>query len=250
MNSLNTYLYVISEIKKLGFKNISFSELNLKEKKEKSPVFIIRHDVDRFNKFAIEMAKNEKKKSIKSIYFFRKKFLNNNNLKIFLKLGHEVGLHHEFLSVFKNRKNLIKKEINIISDIFTNLFKNKKKIIYNAHGAPFSRYNNFAYKINDKKYLNFCDDVDWNGFYYVTDVGGKWGFSKFNRRDYLKNAKNIIIEQGLNNQELINFIKKNKVNKIVISAHPERWPKNELNAMGYYIFDKLINLIKKILIKN
>ena len=245
MNSLLNYKKFIESLIDSGFQNKSFNEKNFSKN---SKIFIIRHDVDRFFKSALDMAKVEFSMNIKSIYFFRGKFIKLNLLNEFLDLRHDVGIHHEFLSKFKSNEYLINKEISDKIKLFNELKKKYEKVFFTAHGAPFSKFDNFKFISENNKLLDFCEEINWHGYNYVTDVGGKWGYAKFNRRDYLKNAENLIFDNGKNSVELIEHIKKEKIKKLVISVHPERWPRKVHNIYGYFLADRIINLIKKQLI--
>ena len=69
---------------------------------------LIRHDVDRMPYRALNMAKLESKKGIKSTYYFRSKkhTFKPKIIKEISSLGHEIGYHYESLSDAKGDMDL------------------------------------------------------------------------------------------------------------------------------------------------
>src|SRR5690554_5481922 len=69
---------------------------------------IMRHDVDRLPKNALEMAKLEARYGVYSTYYFRigKPTFKPAIIVEIAKLGHEVGYHYEDLSLAKGRVDM------------------------------------------------------------------------------------------------------------------------------------------------
>ena len=100
--TLHTYETLLRTIKSKGFKFLTF-ESYVKNKNENKKMVILRHDVDRLPKYALQMAKVENDLGIFSSYYFRIT-PNSNNPNIITKikqLGHEIGYHYEDLSLSK-----------------------------------------------------------------------------------------------------------------------------------------------------
>lgn len=72
--------------------------LNYISDETESPCIIMRHDVDKDPKNAVNMAKLEYEYGIKSTYYFRYPY--TFNIKVMSQiheLGHEIGYHYEVL---------------------------------------------------------------------------------------------------------------------------------------------------------
>ena len=223
-------------------------------KDNKSPLFkkaiIMRHDVDRFPKYALKMAELESSLNVKATYYFRcnskgqfpKLFIKKIN-----KLGHEVGYHYECLSYCKGNK---KKALTLFHKNLINLRKSAICTSVAMHGAPLSKYNNEdllvginlkLFKLSADATLSFRN----TDLVYLTDTGGKWNSSdKNNLRDYVgKSDKNFISPTNKYFATWVNKLKK----PIIISTHPERWANNNLDFILAEIRDRVANFIKKLL---
>ena len=80
------------------FRIIDYINNSKSHNTEKS--LILRHDVDKNPKKALQMAKIEKKYDICSTYYFRikDKIFNEDYIKEISDMGHEIGYHYECLS--------------------------------------------------------------------------------------------------------------------------------------------------------
>ena len=92
-----------------GFAGEYMEAIHLMMQQDKPDDFvIIRHDVDRMPYRALDMAKLESKKGIKSTYYFRSKkhTFKPKIIKEISSLGHEIGYHYESLSDAKGDMDL------------------------------------------------------------------------------------------------------------------------------------------------
>ena len=212
---------------------------------------VIRHDIDRWAKNALNIAKLENYYGIKTTYYFRKtkSSFKPEIIKEIAEMGHEIGYHYEDLSLangdFEKAKELFKlhlENLRIIEEVKTCAM----------HGRPFSKFDNRdlwnKYNLQDFGLLAEAFlTVDYTETYYFTDTGRSWADNSANLRDKVKTNKKANIETT---DELINFIKKNNIEKIAIVMHPERWGKDEIKYLKSKSIDGIINIIKNLIRKN
>ena len=213
---------------------------------------LVRHDVDRKPKSALDMARLEKDLGIKSTYYFRIKDCSFNPIIIeeISNLGHEIGYHYECLSdsdgnyslafeLFKNGLNKIRK-IAPVSTI-------------SMHGRPFSKFDNRnLWKKNSyyeilKNDLNIEGEIyleiDYKHIGYINDTGRNWKENKNNLRDKVNSE---ISTSFSSRKELVNYLRSNQKLKIVFQIHPERWSTSAFHWYNQLILDNSINLLKNI----
>ena len=104
LKKYNIYINAILNVSK----NILCFEEYFKLNTKPDNFVIIRHDVDRMPYRALNMAKFESKKGIKSTYYFRSKkhTFKPKIIKEISSLGHEIGYHYESLSDAKGDMDL------------------------------------------------------------------------------------------------------------------------------------------------
>ncbi len=210
---------------------------------------LMRHDVDRMPKRALETAKIEHELGIKSTYYFRmtKSVFKPQIIRQINEMGHEIGYHYETLS-----------EANGNSEKALDLFKSHLEDLRQIcdvkticmHGRPLSKYDNrelwkkYDFKdfgITGEAYLSVGKELN-----YFSDTGRTWKFGS-NLRDYIPGKA----EQTYANttEDLIELIKSQQLDNLYILTHPERWPSSTVGWGLYYSMDLSVNLGKKLLIK-
>jgi len=173
--SLQHYLNVLNSVKK----NYSIGTVGEYQNLSKKKKFIIlRHDVDFSLDYALEMAKKETQKNIRSTYFillhsfFYNPYDEKNTaiIRQIVKLGHEIGLHYDtsfFPESPKKEIELIKKEIKALEDI-----SGKKVVSVSPHIPSETR----RIYVNIKK-ANLQDSQSaeiLKSVYYISDSGHYW----------------------------------------------------------------------------
>lgn len=214
---------------------------------------LVRHDVDRKPKNALNMAQLEYDLGVVSTYYFRTKS-NTLKKKIIQKieaLGHEVGYHYENLSDTDGDMQMA------LKDFKTNLSKLREMATIQTcamHGRPLKSYDNRdlwknqqnhdlllqEFKILGEVYL----DIDYSDIAYINDTGRNWTSGKSNLRD--KVISNIFADFN-SGEELLSYLQENPHPKIVFQIHPERWSNNPLDWTLQYGMDLGVNWIKSIL---
>ena len=250
--TLTAYRKYISAIKS-SYKNIStFDDFFLFDK-EPTSFCIIRHDIDRRPKKALDFAKIESELDIKSSYFFRTKphVFIPAIIKQISDLGHEIGYHYESLS---DMKGDIKKAT---IDFRHNLEKLREIVKIKTvamHGAPLSRFDNrdLWKKSDQKKRLKeefeilgeIYLDIDYTDIAYITDTGRNWLSSSSNKRDRVNSSIHCNFKDG---NELYHNLINAHYPKLIFQTHPERWASNFPEFFLIFLQDKTINIIKQLI---
>jgi hypothetical protein len=214
---------------------------------------IIRHDVDRKTRNALEMAKIEKEMGIKATYYFRNRrntFMPDIIEKIAF-LGHEIGYHYENLSDTKGYKELALEDFEKNIAMFRRLHPVKT---ISSHGRPLGAYNNlYLWGPLDERELLFKKfgilgdailDIDYSNVVYISDTGRNWSSTKSNVRDKVDSLIKIDFRNGYN---LYSYLDHHPNPKMVFQIHPERWSSNNLDYSMQFCKDFCINLVKTII---
>lgn len=247
--------FTLSEFKRLllTFQNAGYSIVTV-ESFIKNPLdkcLILRHDVDRFPKNTVQMARLEAKLGIRSTYYFRiiPSVFQDAVLKAVVGYGHEVSYHYEDLTT--NRGDLQKS----IESFKLNL--NRIRNYYPCkticmHGSPISKWDNKNIwgEYDYKKFGIICDtsfDIDYNKVFYISDNGMGW--NKFNTsvRDKVRTVFNIPIK---NTADLISKIERGELpNQVMINAHPDTFFESTIPWIINYSFISSKNVFKRIVVK-
>jgi hypothetical protein len=247
--TLQAYMRLIDKLRYSGLSIYGVADWLIKKPKMGA---LIRHDVDRKPKNALEMAKAEAATGVFTTYYFRVigSAYNPKIIREIANLGHEVGYHYEDLALAKGDMKLAKQlferhlaELRTIVPIIT----------VAMHGSPLSPYTNSdIWKFISHANYNLIGDalltVDYSKFYYFSDTGRAWNSTVTNLRD--KVASSMFVRPNIRGtKELIDFISSERINRIAISLHPERWDKSIAGWLTQLIKDMLINIAKYLLTK-
>lgn len=213
---------------------------------------ILRHDVDRFPKQTLQMAKMEAEMGINSTYYFRivPAVFQDQYLKEVTELGHEIGYHYEDLTLCKGSFQ------KAIDSFERNLDKVRKYYPVKTicmHGSPASPWDNKKIwdKYNYRDYGIIADtsiDIDYDKVFYITDNGFGWNKTRTSVRDKVKTKFDIPIK---NTNHLIELIEENKLpNNIMLNAHPDTFFDPGIKWLLNYGFIKSKNIIKWAIVKS
>lgn len=209
---------------------------------------ILRHDVDRLPKNALEMARLEASYGVFATYYFRigRHTFKPEIISAIANLGHEIGYHYEDLSLAKGNKKIA---FTLFEKHLTMLRKYANIRTIAMHGRPLSGFDNRElWKERDFRDFDLIGEaflsIDYSDLYYFTDTGRSWSEHSINLRDKVQLSKAANINSTY---ELGNFIKSSRKSKISIVAHPERWNKLMVKWLGYLVFDKFVNILKHFL---
>ena len=206
---------------------------------------ILRHDIDRKPLNAVKMAELESKLGIQSTYYFRLPYTFDPEIigKIH-DLEHEVGYHYEVLS---KAKGDYKKAIELFEQELSEFRKIVDVKTICMHGSPLSRYDNRdLWKRYDFKEFGIVGEayLSIKDVNYFSDTGRSWNW-KNKMRDFMQDKKEEIVVDTTD--DLIELIRGNKVDKLYILAHPERWTSNDAEWFFGYVKDFVFNVGKKVL---
>ena len=117
-----------------------YSYLTGKPKNNNNKLVVLRHDIDRKPKNALQMAELEHELGIQSTYYFRFPYtFKPDIIRKIHDLGHEVGYHYEVLSKAKG-------DYEKAVELFEQELNEFRKIVdvktIGMHGSPLSRYDN------------------------------------------------------------------------------------------------------------
>jgi hypothetical protein len=220
--------------------------------KPKGNILIVRHDVDRMIKNALNMAKHEHELGIRSSYYFRyPSTFRPDIIKKIRDYGHEIGYHYEVLS--KTNGDHTKAIALFLAEL-----EEFRKICpvdtICMHGSPLSKYNNrdlwkyydfHSYGILGEAFLSF--EQDHNDIHYLTDTGRTWS-NRHTLRDVMKTKPGSDNPLSLDTtDDLIAWISQRSEKRLYITVHPERWSSNPGEWLVWSFLDFGMNIGKKLL---
>ena len=247
--TLRAYKRYLQAIKASFSGVLTFEEFFRMEPKPDS-YCMLRHDVDRRPKNALEMAKIENAMGMHATYYFRAKSacFHLDMMREIEGLGHEIGYHYECLSDNKGDMHLALKSFENNLEKFRTVVSIRT---ISMHGAPLSPLDNRdmwrdpknhdlllgKFGILGEVYL----DIDYRDTVYINDTGRNWFSSKSNLRDRVISNLNLDFKNG---EALYRYLVSNPNPRVVFQVHPERWTDK---VTGYYLsflLDTMINACK------
>ena len=244
--TLTVYKELLEVMKGCGYNFYTMSEW-LERKPETG--IVIRHDVDRRASNSLRTAELEHASGIQATYYFRitKDSFRRDIIEGISRLGHEAGYHYEDLTTHSGDK------VKAIESFSANLNMIREcaevKTIA-MHGKPMSKYNNLdLWKSYDFKDFGITGEAyltpDYTKTYYFSDTGRSWkSNTKANYKDYTGGLTSNKVKRT---QDLIEFIRDERPDKMILVTHPERWSDSIGEFIFYIMRDTGIHLIKAFL---
>ena len=249
--TLKKYAEYLKAIKSNGIPFFTYRDFMLN--KDLREFSLVRHDVDRKPKRALDMARLENELGVVATYYFRTKPVSfkPDIIREIESLGHEIGYHYECLSDTNGDINkaieLFKKELEKLSNIV-------EISTCSMHGRPLKPYDNrdiWRSKQNHNILTNELKligeiylDIDYSEIAYINDTGRNWTSGKSNVRDKVNSNVNADFD---NDKMLLSFFREGKHKKIVFQIHPERWTNNPVAWAKQQFLDWGINQAKNLL---
>jgi hypothetical protein len=209
-------------------------------------VLLVRHDVDRQPWNALEMARNEHARGVRTSYYFRSlpcSFVPEVITGI-RDLGHEIGYHYEDWSLARFDK------ARAIEMFDTNLKRLREFAPVSSiamHGSPLSRESNLSIwkhcDFRDWGVIDAIESLDFKGFASFTDAGRTFGQTGANLRDYLRGEDRI--DDVHSSDDLAAFLRTGRYERVHIGVHPERWNDSALPWARQWAFDFAANSVKR-----
>ena len=188
-------------------------------------IVVLRHDVDRSLRSAIQMARLEADYGIRATYYVRmtRQVFRQSEIRKLSQLGHEVGYHYEVLSKSKGNTTraiaLFEKELEQIRRVVP-------VDTISMHGSPVSPWKNLdLWKIYEYKNYDLLGEIyltiDYSNIYYFTDTGRSWNSERYNIRDHVNSLKPS--RKIHTTDHLIRFLMEKQNVPVLVNTHPNRW---------------------------
>lgn len=249
--TLNKYEELMKAIAKSRYTVTTFESF-LQEPNIDQPVLILRHDIDRVAKPALDVARIEHKHNITATYYFRmrKETYIIDIMDEIASYGHEIGYHYETLDKSKGNIELA---IMLFERELAEFRKRYQVKTVCAHGNPLTKYDNkdiwkkcklSGSGLLGEPYLS----LDYSKFAYFSESGRTWRNSKTQKmegKDYISTPFSGI--QPRNTDELIQIIREGELPNICILTHPERWCKDWPSFISRRLIDLAFSLGKRVI---
>ena len=241
---LRNYVWLLASLARAGY---SFAPVRELFTDPAAPTIYLRHDVDRLVWRAVRMARAEHTAGIRSTYYFRCSApgeFPEEAIRNVAELGHEIGLHYE--TVVQARGDL-----NSAKELFLSQLARLRQFgdvaTVAAHGSPLSKWENGS--IVDPSFLRTAQLLgdaalvpDGIPALYITDTGGNFG-SALNRRDHT-NAPQW--DTPSNCSDLAANLRPSEKPYVILNCHPERWPASVPGMIQSALFDRMVNIAKRL----
>lgn len=216
--------------------------LQLAHKHGDKPYIIMRHDIDRVPRRALDIAQAEHSYGIRATYYFRdrKDTYVTGIMDRVASFGHEIGYHYETIDKCKGNiemaRTLFKKEL-------ANFRARYEVKTVCAHGNPLTSYDNKdiweSAELSDFGLLGEAFlSLDYSRFAYFSDSGRTWLNSKSQKmpgKDFVETAFNDMHPESTD--DVIEIIRGGKLPNICILTHPERWTGDIIQFSRRYLLD-------------
>jgi hypothetical protein len=246
--TFDIYEKLVAEGLDTGYEHITMREYlssgNLPEK------FIIhRHDVDRKPENSLTMAQLEAEYGISSTYYFRTidKTFQPEMIREIEELGHEVGYHYEDMD--RAYGNVAKAHESFREEL-ARLRKYATVDTVCMHGNPLTAYDNRdmweagcgfdKYGLLGEAYLS----MDFTDVTYFSDTGRTWKDGELKVKDNpVGESEKYVQVDGTD--ELVELVKSDKLSKLCLLSHPNRWARSPSEYVIEFSKDTMTNVGKR-----
>jgi hypothetical protein len=210
---------------------------------------ILRHDVDRFARNCLALARIEANVGFRASYYFRvPATCDTVVMRTVADLGHEIGLHYESLDKGRGdphrARESFRKDLELVRSI-----ARVDTIV--AHGNPLTKWaNHDLWKYASYDEFGILTDgylsIDFSQFWYFTDTGRTWGGDGPNLKDTLPTGQREAPGKpnAKSTQQLAELITRSSVNLYIVT-HPERWPDSWSGRVRSQLLDTAANTAKR-----
>ena len=248
--TLTIYQTLLESAIKAGYTLTSYEDFIINGNNY-SKVFILRHDVDDLPENSVATARIENKLGAKGSYYFRvvKQSLHPKCIEQIKQLNHEIGYHYEDMALnngdYEKAYEHFKKWLNTFNSYYP-----IKTIC--MHGSPLSKWDNkLLWKKYNYKELGIIGepyfDIDFTKTLYITDTGRQWNNTTSSVRDKVNSPYHFKFNTTLDIAKA--FTEGKLPNVIMLNIHPQRWTNNPLLWSKEFVFQKIKNSIKRLLVK-
>ena len=231
--TLQIYRELLKTLQDNGYKIITVRECFELHEKQSEQLCVLRHDVDRAPRNALNMAEIEMGMGICSTYYFRAKsrVFRPSIVREIADMGHEIGYHYE---VVDRGRGGIRKAFSFFTNDLIKLREVAPPVITcAAHGNPLTKYNNRKFWDSFQPWqFGLIGEAENIPVDYFSDTG-RWN-RKFNLKDKAYDYGNYSIEDLMNEESAI-----------YLNIHPERW-NDGLRWYWQWLFDFGCNQVKRL----
>jgi hypothetical protein len=264
--TLKRYKELLEAIKEAGYHFQNFEEF-ITNNVNRS--MVLRHDIDRQPRRALDISEIEAAKGIRASYHFRigNKSNNPDVIKKIVSLGHEVAYHYEDMSqagrggvVTNDNTELLNSAIKTFRENLKYLRQFYPVKVISMHGDPKYSTDNrdlwehFNYRLEGiicEPYL----DIDYAKTLYLTDTGRRWNGTRINFRDKIGKNYGKTFGEPLANKvnlrstnDIIVLLKSGGMpDRVILNIHTQRWTERPIPWFHELLWQNLKNVIKYIL---
>lgn len=214
-------------------------------------ILVLRHDIDKAPKKALEIARLENDLNIRSSYYFK---IDHHVFKpeIILEiagLNHEIGYHYEDLVMAKGDGHLAFQQFSHHLAKFREFVQ---VVTICAEGSPLSKYDNrnlwkdHDYRdlgLNGEPYL----DIDYEKFLYLTDTGRTWNGTSSNVRDKVVSSFDY---HDHSTEKILDDLKNNSLPAFIhLVTHPQRWHDSYVPWIREWAWQNVKNIAKRQIVR-
>ncbi|MDT8309091.1 MAG: hypothetical protein RQ866_06135 [Bacteroidales bacterium] len=231
-------------------------------------VVVLRHDIDARKKQALLFATLEQQRSVKGTFYFRvvPESWDEKIITAVHNMGHEVGYHYEDIDIVRKQDHIKdhQKEWSTLSDRAWKHFQQQLSRLRELspvttvcmHGSPLSPVSNRKLlEEHDYKALGItCEpylDLDFSQLYYLTDTGRRWDGQRVSIRDKVDQQQQKAFQQLMprTTKDIITLIENRTMpEKVMITLHPQRWSDKWLQWMKELVWQRVKNVVKRVLL--
>ncbi len=247
-----SYRLLLTKLIEYGYTILSYRDY-LEQKDGPERLVILRHDIDRDPKGALQMAKIETDLGIVASYYFRivPEAFDPDVIKKIVALGHELGYHYEDLTLTEGDKE---EALASFREHLEQLRAFYPVVTCCMHGSPRSPWDNrdmWKKKQPEYRVMGILAepyfDLDFDRFFYLTDAGRGWNNEKTNRRDWVGRKFDLDVSTI---HKSIRLIETNRMpEKLMLNIHPHNWSGCLLKWYKILIWQSFKNMIKNIVAK-
>jgi hypothetical protein len=244
---LESYLQLVHALRRRGLEIYSVKDWIARNPSRGA---VIRHDIDRRPRNAVEMARAESCLGIKTSYYFRVVGSANDPdaMKAVARLGHEVGYHYEDLALAGGDQQ---KALELFAKHLREIRESVPVDTVIMHGSPLSpHYNLDMWRHATPSDFRLLGDaflqIDYSDVIYFTDIGRSWSRNAANLRDRPPRALTVQLDHG-GTEALLRYLMRSDAGKFAFSVHPERWDAAWTGWMFQLGRDVLANSAKRMI---
>ena len=186
---------------------------------------LLRHDVESSPVQARRMAAVEHARGLAATYCFRvkRRSYDLSVLRPIAALGHEIGYHYETCS---QARGDLPRAVELFHAALRTLRAHAPVRVASMHGSPMLPWDNRdIWRVAQPADFGLVGeayrDVDYTAVRYFSDTGRTWHPSRYNVRDRLAAAQEVVAETT---DDLIRWLRTPGERQVSILTHAERWP--------------------------